>query len=128
MLGREFEFDLGAGVIGNLGQSAPVEDSDGRNRTHDGNLSTGPGQHAGGTERLAIHRDVGATVCLAGDQGDARNFTFGKGVQQLRAATHHAVPLLTDAGKIPGHVDNHDQRDGEGVTHPHEACGLFCAR
>ena len=44
-----------------------------------------------------VHRDVRAAVGLAGHQRDPRHDGLGEGVQQLRAAAHHAVPLLADA-------------------------------
>ena len=75
-----------------------------------------------------VHRDVGAAVGLAGHQGHPRHHRLGEGVQQLRAAAHHAVPLLADAGQVAGHVDEHDQRDAERVAHPHEPRRLLRRR
>jgi hypothetical protein len=41
-------------------------------------------------------------------------------VQQLRATSYDAVPLLPDAREVAGHVHDHDQRDAERVAHAHE--------
>ena len=53
-------------------------------------------------------------------KGKSGHDRFGKGVQQLGAAAHDAVPFLADTRQIPGHVDHDEQGHAEGVAHPHE--------
>ena len=96
--------------------------------THDGHLGIGPGEHLGRAQRGRIHRDVGAAVGLARDDGDAGDDTLGERMQELGTATHDTFPLLTEAGKIAGNVDKDDQRHGEGVAHTHEARCLLSTR
>ena len=49
-------------------------------------------------------------------------------MEQLRATTDNALPLLPKAGQVPGHIDKHDERHGEGIAHPDETGGLLGAR
>src|SRR3954454_12306521 len=46
-------------------------------------------------------------------------------MQQLRAAADDTVPLLRDTGEVTRNVDEHDQRQAEGVAHPHEPRSLL---
>ena len=90
--------------------------------------AVGQREDPGRAEGAGVHRDVGAAVGLAGDQGDPGHDRLGERVQQLGAATYDAVPLLADAGQVAGHVDDDDQRHAERVAHPHEAGGLLGGR
>ncbi len=49
-------------------------------------------------------------------------------MQQLGSPPHDAVPLLTDPGEVAGDVDEDDERDTEGIAHPHEAGRLLRGR
>ena len=87
---------------------------------HHGDLGLRPREHRRGTQRPRVHRDVRAAVGLPGHQRHPRHHGRRERVQQFRAPPHDAVPLLTDAGQVTGHVDQHHHRHPERVAHPHE--------
>ena len=74
---------------------------------------------------LRVHHHVGATVGLAGDDGDARHGRLGEGVEELGAAADDPLVLLGDTGQEAGHVVEDEQRHVEGVTGADEAGGLL---
>ena len=125
VLGGQLGLDLGPDLRRDLGQLAPVQDPDRGHRPHHRDLGARPGEHLGRAEGAGVHRDVGAAVGLAGDQGDPRDDALAERVQQLRAAAYDAVPLLADAGQVARHVDEHDQGYAERVAQAHEAGGLL---
>ena len=49
-------------------------------------------------------------------------------MQQLRAAPHHAVPLLAETRQVPGHVDHDHQRHAERVAGAYEPRRFLRAR
>ena len=106
------------------GQLAAVQHLDGGGRAHDVDLGAGPGEHVVGAEPLAAHGDEGPAEGLAQHDGEPRDGGGGVGVQQLGAATQHAVVLLADAGQVAGDVDEEQQRDAEAVAPLHEPAGL----
>ena len=75
-------------------------------------------------EGLGGHHVVGAAVGLAGDHGQLGHGGLGVGVQQLGPVADDAAPLLAGAGHEPGHVDEADDGDVEGVAEAHEAGAL----
>ena len=66
-------------------------------------------------------------VGLSGNNRDPRGHTFGKSVQKFGSAADNAFPFLPHAREVPGDVNEHNQRDPEGVTHPNKARSFFCA-
>ena len=50
MLGCELKLNLRAGILGHLGETAPVQDANGCNRAHDSNFGVRPGKYLGGTQ------------------------------------------------------------------------------
>ena len=63
-----------------------MQNADRGDGTHDGHLGIGPGEHLGRSQRGRIHRDVGAAVSLARDDGDAGDNTLGERMQELGTA------------------------------------------
>ncbi len=128
MLGGKLGDHLRTALGRDLGQLAPVEDPDGGLGAHHRHLRGRPGEHGRRAQAVRVHGDVGATVGLAGDNGDPGHGALGERVQQLRAAPDHALPFLAHTGQIAGDVDQDDQRYAEGVAHPHEAGRLLRGR
>ena len=114
----------GRGVVG-LGQLAAVDDLDRPLGTHDRQLGRRPGEGQVGADGLGVHDHVGAAVGLAGDDLDPRHRRLAVGVEQLGPVADDAAVLLVGAGHEPGHVDEGDQRDVEGVAGAHEAGRLL---
>src|SRR5512133_1618274 len=127
MFGGQLRLELGAYIIGNLGQLAPVQDPYGGNWSHYRDLSTWPCEDPGSSERASIHGDIRAAVRLPSHQGDPRHHRFAEGMEQLGPPTYHAVPFLPDTGQIAGYVDDNDQRHPERVAHSDEPGSLLRA-
>src|SRR5215207_1981272 len=120
MLGGKLGLELRTYVVGDLCQLAPVQNANGGNRAHHSHFGSRPGKDPGRAKRACVHRDVRAAVRLAGHQCDPRHHRFAEGVQKLRAATDHSVPLLADAWQITGYVHDHHKRHPERVAHSDE--------
>ena len=87
---------------------------------HHRDLRRRPGEVHVAPDVLGAHDVVGAAVRLAGDDGDLRDRRLAVGVQELRAVLDDPAVLLVHARQEPGHVDEGDERDVEGVAGPHE--------
>ena len=102
-----------------------IEDRHSALGSHHGNLGTLVGEVDICSELLAVHHDVGATISLAGDEGDLRHSGLGKGVEQLGTMANDAAMLLVDARHKARNVFDGDDRDVEAVAETHEACALL---
>ena len=102
-----------------------IEDRDGTLGTHHGNLGALVGEIDIGTELLAVHHDVGTSVCLAGDEGDLRHGSLSIGIEQLGTMTNDAAVLLIDAWHEAGDILDGDDRDVEAVAETNETCALL---
>ena len=91
---------------------------------HHGDLGRRPGEDAVGAQVLRAHRQVRTAVGLAEDHLDLRHGRRRVGEQHLGAVADDAAVLLLHAGQEPGHVDERDQRDVEGVAEPDEPARL----
>src|SRR3990172_513095 len=87
---------------------------------HDRDLGRRPGEVHIATDVLAAHDVVGATVGLAGDDGDLRDRRLAIGIQQLRSVLDDPAVLLPHPGQEARYVDEGDQRDVEAVAGPDE--------
>ncbi len=105
-----------------------MQDSHGGLGSHHRDLRRWPCVHGCCAQAAGVHRDVGAAVCLAGDDGDAGHSALGERIEQFRAAPDHTFPFLADAWEVTRHIDQDDQRYSEGVAHPYETGRLFGGR
>jgi hypothetical protein len=92
---------------------------------HHGDFGGRPSKVEVGAEVLGSHHVVGTAVGLAGDDRDEWHRCLGIGVDQLRAATNNAVPLLVCAGQETWNVDKGQDRDIEGIAGADEPRGLL---
>ena len=87
------------GRSGRRGDFLAVKDVDGTFGSHHGELGDRQREHIVGTEVLAVHGDVGATVGLAEDKRHLRHGRFGVGVQKLGAmAVREAEKWIAECG------------------------------
>ena len=108
-----------------FGSLLAIKDRHGALGTHHGDFGALVSQIDISSELLAVHHDVGTSVCLAGNQGDLRHSGFGKGVEKLGTMTNDAAMLLVDARHEARHVLDGDDRDVEAVAEAYEACTLL---
>ena len=93
-------------------------------RAHHRDFGGGPRENHVAAQVLRAHRDVGATVVLAGDHGKLGNRRFRVAPQEFGAVPDDAVPFLLAAREVARDIHEGDDRQIEGVAEPDEAGNL----
>src|SRR5699024_8670936 len=101
-------------------EPAPVDDVRRTLGAHDRDLGARPGEVDIGPELLRAHYAVGPAVGLAGDERDQGDGGLTIGVDELGSTADDAAVLLIGAGQEPGHVDEGEDRDVEGIAEADE--------
>ncbi len=102
-----------------------VEDAHRPLGAHDGNLRGGPSQNDIRAHFPAVHRGIRASVGFADYARDLGDRGLFPGIEHLGPMADDPFMLLFDSRKIPGDIDERNQRNIEAVAGPDEAGGII---
>src|SRR5690554_6179513 len=102
-----------------------MDDVDRSLGAHHSDLGGRPGEYQVGPDATGVHHQVCPPVGLPGDHRDAGDGRLAERIQELGPVPDDPAVLLVHAREKPGHVDEREERDVEGVTEPDETRRLL---